>query len=505
MGDGAALGLNFEVEVDASSDLAFDDEQVYALVTVRARSAAGTPSGPPAAEVLIMDRSLSMSRHGKLSEAKLAMCAAVDAVREGTYLGIVAGHHEAEVIYPGGGGLARVDHAARAAAKDRILSQLPGGGTAIGTWLDCAERLFAAAPEPGAVRHAMLYTDGKDESETPGQLEAALARCADRFVCDARGLGEDWNYQDLLRITEALHGDARAVLGVADLTRDFVQLMESARRIVVPRVYLGLRLPNRFRLGSVRQTRPVEADLTAQQQRHGDETHVPLGSWAPEDRQYLVALRFDPDAVPVGEDVRAAVITLRAERPEAGREPCAAAQALVVRRRGTPNLPLRRPESHTRVENLRELGMAMRACADAHQGERYDEADRELRGALALATALGDAARLRLLHDVSVTGPDGRPQVRRDAGRGQMQRLGLESARTGALDAAHLTAPPAGSASRRVCPRCGTVTAGWRVRHCEECGHAFDEAGDDRGGVPEEPPAGEPGHPSGSDGPQDVL
>ncbi|MEV8349865.1 vWA domain-containing protein [Streptomyces niveus] len=483
-GKSPPLGLSFSVEVDASSDLAFDDQRVDALLTIRARSTAEAPSGASVAEILIMDKSLSMAGHGKLNEAKRAMCAAVDTLPDGTYLGIVAGHHGAEVIYPVTGGLARIDAAARTAAKNRILDQFPEGGTAIGKWLTCADRLFATVAARGTVRHAVLYTDGKDEHETPEELGSALEACTDRFVCDARGLGDDWQYAELLRITEALHGTADAVVTISDLTRDFTRLMEQARRIVVPRVYLGLRVNERFRLDFVRQTLPVEAHLTAQQQRHDDEIHIPLGSWPPEDRQYLMSLRLDPATLRVGEELRAAQITLRAERSDGSREPCAAPEALVVVRRATSDFPIRTPASHTRVENLHELGMAMRACADAQQSGRFEKADQELRIALELAESLGETARLRLLRTVTVTGPDGRPRLSRTAPRGIMQQLGLSSTRTVAPDADPTHPPAHGRPLQRRCRRCGTTTTTTTTRlprHCEECGHEFGDRADEQG------------------------
>ncbi|WP_446038334.1 VWA domain-containing protein [Streptomyces sp. SID1121] len=498
--DRSPLGLSFALEVDASSDVAFDDERMDALLTIRARTSARAPAVAPIAEVLIMDKSLSMAGQGKLNEAKRAMCAAVDALQDGTYLGIVAGHHEAEVIFPATGGLARIDATARAAAKNRILDQLPEGGTAIGKWLACADRLFATVTARSTVRHAVLYTDGKDEHETPEELGSALAACADRFVCDARGLGGDWYYAELLRITEALHGTAEAVVTVSDLTGDFTRLMEQARRIVVPRVYLGLRLNDRFRLGFVRQTLPVQAHLTSQQQRRDDEIHVPLGSWPPEDRQYLVSLRFDPATLRVGEELRAARITLRAERDDGTREPCADPEALVVVRRATPDFPVRIPESHTRAENVYELGLAMRACADAHEAGRYEQADRELRTALELAEALGDFAKLELLRSVTVTGPDDRPRLNRSAPRAAMQRIGLRSTATRVPGADPVHPPPDGDPLRRRCRRCGTTTMARRLRHCEECGYEFGSGTDDHGGGRGGGPGGDPdGGPVGDD------
>lgn len=480
VGDRSPLGLSFTVEVDAASDLAFEDVRADALLTVVARSAAQTAPAPRTAEILIMDRSLSMKRFGKLDEAKRAMCTAIDALQDGTYLGIVAGHHQAEVVFPTTGGLARVDADTKAAAKLQVANQLPEGGTAIGEWLACADRLFASAAAGDTVCHAVLYTDGNDEHETPEQLGSVLAACTDRFVCDARGLGEDWNYTELLRITQALHGTAAAVVTVSDLTADFTRLMEQARRIVVPRVYLGLRLNHRFQLGFVRQTRPVEADLTAQQQEHEGEIHIPLGSWPPEVRQYHLSLRFGPDALPVDEDLRAARITLHAAQSDGTRRPCAESRAMVVRRRATPGFETLLPSELTRVESERELGMAMRACADAWQRGDRPTADMELRSALVLAERLQDDVRLRLLRAVAVTGPDGRLRLR-DVTRGEMQQLGLDSTRTGPVpaDPDGLGARPDAAALRRSCPRCGDTTSARLLQHCENCGHRFDDAAGD--------------------------
>ncbi|GGX64128.1 VWA domain-containing protein [Streptomyces anandii JCM 4720] len=483
VGDRSPLGLDFAVEVDAPEDLAHDARRADALVTVRARPGRGAAPRTPAAEVLIMDRSLSMAGRGKLDEAKRAVCAAIDTLRDGTRLGVVAGNHLAEVVFPPDGGLVPVDTGVREAAKARVAAQQAEGGTAIGQWLACADRLFAADRSPGAVRHAVLYTDGKDEHETPEQLRAVLDACTDRFVCDARGLGEDWNYEELLRITEALHGGAEAVVDVTDLTGDFTRLMRQAQRIAVARVYLGLRLNERFRLDFVRQTRPVEAELTARQEQ-GSETHVPLGPWSPgEARQYQVSLSFDPAALPVGENLRAARLTLHAEALDGAREACSETRSMAVRRRGAAGFGIPRSPHLTRVENERELGMAMRACADAQQRGDFERADRELRIALGLAEDLRDGVRLRLLRSVAVTGPDGRPRVRRDAPRGQMQRLGLESTRTAAppvdaLDAAGpegAEVPPGEGVLPRVCPRCGTTAAMGTGRFCEECGHRFGD------------------------------
>ncbi|MER5472799.1 vWA domain-containing protein [Streptomyces sp. NPDC002685] len=469
------MGLSFILEVDAPSDLPYDERRADALITVTARSATGSAEQAPSAEILIMDRSLSMSGH-KLDEAKRAMCAAIDTLRDGTLLGIVAGNHQGDVIFPTTGGLARVDARTREDAKIRVVGQLAEGGTAIGQWLAGARRLFASVASPGTVRHAVLYTDGKNEHETPEQLGEILTTCTDEFICHARGLGDDWHYTELLRVTEALHGTAEAVVTISDLTEDFTRLMREALRIVVARMYLGLRLNSRFQLAFVRQTRPVEAELTARQQRDG-ETHIPLGSWAPETRQYQISLGVDPDSLTVDETLRAARVTLHAEFPDGTRRPCSETAAMVVRRRSTPGFGIARSPDLTRVENERELGMAMRACADAHLRGDLDRADRELRLAIGLAESLRDTTRLRLLRAVATGGPDARLRVRRDVARGQILGIGVDSTKTVSRPVDPHDLPPLNPGLPRACLRCGATSASPTAKFCEECGHRFGDAG----------------------------
>ncbi|WP_327358654.1 VWA domain-containing protein [Streptomyces sp. NBC_01304] len=484
MRDTTHSGLNFTVEVDAPTELAFDATRADALLTVHASyadEAAGDAAGNAtrSAEILIMDRSLSMAGLGKLDEAKRAICAAVDTLRDGTLLGIVAGHHQAEVVYPRGGGLARVDSAVKREAKGHVVAQLPEGGTAIGQWLACARSLFDTSAGPGTVRHAVLYTDGKDEHETRDELDAVLRDCADRFTCDVRGLGEDWQYAELLRITEALQGTAEAIIDVADLTEDFVRLMHQAQRIVVPRAYLGLRINSVFRLEFVRQTRPVQADLTSQRQQFGDEIHIPLGAWSPGDRQYEMSLRFDPEALPVGERLRAARITLHTELPDGQRRVSTASpQALVVRRHHSiPDNDHFFFANRTRIENERELGMAMRACVDEYLQGNHQRADMELRQALLLAEQLDDHEQAARLRSVAGRGPDNRAIVRRNVTRGELQRIGLGSTKTRRPPADALQPDTVDAATDTLhsrCPHCGAALPSGVARYCEGCGRQLD-------------------------------
>ena len=483
---GAAPGLDFTIEIDATRDLGADVFRAEALITVTAHPAGAAAPAAAAVEVLIMDRSRSMMGENKIHEAHRAACAAIDALPDGVLLGIIAGNRTAEPVFPAAGGLAVIDAGTKAAAKRQVMSLRPEGGTEIGRWLAAANELFATGPAAGFVRHAVLYTDGKNEHETPAALDAALSACADRFVCDVRGVGGDWHYAELRHIAEMLHGDATAVLRIADLAEDFTRLMQRVQRLVVPRAYLRLQPRGSFRISSIAQTYPVRVDLTRHQQQAGDAAvDVPLGPWEQQTRRYQLSLQFDPATLPAEDDVRAARVELLTEIADGTRERRASA-ALVVRRHATPDFQTVVPESLTKVEKERELSLAMQACADAWLNRRTADADDELDLAIRLAREVRDV-RLPLLEGVAVAGPDGRARLRPDVTPGEMQRLGLDATKTAftvtggpASNGARPPGSPPGSppgplpVTGRACPRCGATTRAANLRFCEACGAPFD-------------------------------
>jgi hypothetical protein len=475
-----APGLRFSIDIDATSHLAFDADRAEALITIRAPSGTAAGHAPRIAEILIMDRSKSMWGHNKIHEALRAACAAIDGLPDGALLGIIAGNDLVGPVFPAAGKLAVVDPGTRAAARRLVMSLRPDGGTKIGTWLTAASQQFAA--ESGAMRHAVLYTDGKNQHESRAELDRALSTCADQFTCDVRGLAGDWDYAELEHIADTLHGDATAVLDIADLTDDFTQLIGRLRRAVTPRSYLRLVPGRQFRIGAITQEHPRQVDLTDGQQPAGDgAVHVQLGAWEEQEtRRYKLSLRFDPDALPAGEDVRAARIDLFAEVAGGARERCADAP-LVVRRHLTPGFRTEIPDSLTQVEKERDLTIAMRACADAWLSQQFADADEELALALRLAREAGDA-RLSLLADIADTGPDGRVRVRPGVTHGEMQRLGLHSTKTTKTarpaDAAARApdAPATGPAGPRACRACGEVADdGEDLKFCEACGAPFGD------------------------------
>src|SRR3954454_22522340 len=204
---------------------------VNAIVTVTCSGAgsAGQSGAGGAGEIIIIDTSGSMGRT-KLEAAKIAAAAAVDQILDGTYFAVVAGSHQAYLAFPvvrTGAGMVRMDAAARQAAHQAIRKFRSDGGTAMGTWLTLAGRVFDSIPML-VQRHAILLTDRENHNETPAQLSAAIAGATGRFQCDCRGVGVDWQVAEVRRIAQALLGTVDIIPDPAQMGAVFAELMQRA-------------------------------------------------------------------------------------------------------------------------------------------------------------------------------------------------------------------------------------------------------------------------------------
>ena len=195
--------------------LARGSREVHAIISVEGRVPA-TRGAPETATVFLLDCSGSMGRPwSKLREACRATANAVDAMPDGSWFAIVRGNHRAEPVYPAAGGLACASAATRQAAALALRLVVPDGGTAMGRWLLTARDVIATRPD--AIGHAILLTDGRNESESAAALEATLAACRTSFRCDCRGIGADWEVAELRRIASAMHGTVDLVADPIDL------------------------------------------------------------------------------------------------------------------------------------------------------------------------------------------------------------------------------------------------------------------------------------------------
>jgi len=265
----------FKITVDRNEYLPMTGGEAHAIVSVESKGGAvAAAPNVAAAEVIIIDTSGSMDYpHNKIKSAIAAAKTAVDTLRDGVHFAIVGGTHKARMVYPAEERLVPADAGTRRAAKAALGKLGADGGTAMGAWLVLANRLFDACPD--GVRHAIMLTDGKN-GESGGQLEAALAACAGRFVADCRGVGTDWEVAELRKVASALLGTVDIVADPKDLVADFQAMIEAAM-----------------------------GDLTAKRTDvDGLSGDYPLGAWGAESRDYHICVELPPGDV--GSRLRAA-------------------------------------------------------------------------------------------------------------------------------------------------------------------------------------------------------
>ncbi|MFE3519382.1 VWA domain-containing protein [Streptomyces sp. NPDC059166] len=401
----------FSVEVYQNAFLPEGGRDVNAIVTVTS-TGGGTTGGVPlvdgvsapgraadAAVVLMVDCSGSMDHPpAKMRNARDATAAAVETLRDGTRFAVVAGTHVAKDVYPGGGRLAVADARTRAEARDALRGLTAGGGTAIGTWLRLADRLFAVSEAD--IRHGILLTDGRNEHESPDDLRAALDACAGRFTCDARGVGTDWEVKEVTGIASALLGTADIVADPAGLAADFTRMMEDAMGKEVADVALRLWTPVGVEIVFVKQVAPTVTDLTGRRAQAGPRAgDYPTGSWGDESRDYHVCVRV-PEAG-IGQEMLAARVSLILPAAAEGAAPQALAQGL-VRAVWTDDLAASTAMNPqvAHYTGQAELAQAIQQGLDARKSGDFDGATAKLGRAVQLASASGNADTAKLLSKV---------------------------------------------------------------------------------------------------------
>jgi len=188
-----------------------------------------------------------------------------------------------------------VNRDTRAAARRALDKLRPNGGTAMGTWLGLTRQL--AKKHPDAMVHAILLTDGKNEHEEPAALAAEIKQSEGIFTCDCRGVGTDWQVDELRTIASALHGTVDIVADPANLAADFAAMTQTSMAKAIPELTLRVWTPAGATVQFVKQVAPTIEDLTARRTDAGPQLgEYPLGAWGAEDRDYHVQVRVEPAA-----------------------------------------------------------------------------------------------------------------------------------------------------------------------------------------------------------------
>lgn len=285
------------VDVDHNPYLAEGVGTVDAIVSISVGAdLAARAETAERVEAIVIDCSGSMQHPiEKFDAARRATMAAIDELRDGTYFTIVAGTEVARPVYPPQGSPVPASATTRAEAKRAADALRPGGGTAMGTWLAYVRQLVGH--RPGALVHAILLTDGKNEHETPEAFQREITSSQGYFTSDCRGVGTAWYVDELRSISSALLGSVDIVANPADLAEDFAEMMRTSMGKAIPDMTLRVWTPAGASIGFVKQVAPTVEDLTSRRVDNGQIGEYPLGSWGAEDRDYHVQVDVEPGAV----------------------------------------------------------------------------------------------------------------------------------------------------------------------------------------------------------------
>lgn len=284
---------------------------VHAIVTVSCSGAgaAGQSGSGDAGEIIIVDTSGSMGADGVRAAAYAAQTA-LDQILDGVWFAVISGNDRAQLAFPPSPEpvMVRMDQFTRQAAKDAVARFYADGGTAMGTWLRLASRVFATVPSL-TQKHALLLTDGENQHETPEVLTQTIEAVTGQFQCDCRGVGVAWQVDEVRRIAKALLGTVDIIPAQDQLAAEFAAIIQNAMSRGVAAADMRVWAPQGAQVLFVRQVAPTVDDLTGRRTEVNALTgSYPTGSWGDESRDYHVAIRLA--AKGIGQEQLAARVQL---------------------------------------------------------------------------------------------------------------------------------------------------------------------------------------------------
>lgn len=474
----------FNLSVSQNHYLSVDDDELHAIVTVTAKDLVAATGGstPEAAEVIVIDCSGSMSHPPpKISNARAATAAAIDALRDGVHFAVVEGTHDARMVYPANLELAKATAETKGAAKSAVRHLVASGGTAMGTWLRKADELLDA--HPTAIRHVTLLTDGRNESELPSELETVLRACQGKFTCDGRGIGDDYSPEELSRIVSTLRGSADAIVDYSDLPADFVAIMRAAQTKEVPDVRLRVKRMPFAQVRLVRQRHPTDVDLTEWGISVDERTiDFSTGSWGSgETREIHLCLAISHQGQAMATTIQAARLGMVLMAP-GGTEstPCGEPVPILVHWTDDDALSSIMDAKVAHYLGCTELHEAIKAGWVAYQAMNGERATAEWGRAVALAATLDHMQllrRLRRLVDIEGDPADGVVTLRENLQPRDYYSAYFESQSSSRSlgPAPQWSAPMTRDESSKTCPRCSERWGADAV-YCEKCGEKFTES-----------------------------
>jgi len=416
---------DFTAQVFQNEYLPSGGDTVDAVITVNAANGASTAPAQGLLEVIIVDMSGSMNEEGgaKVRSAKAATAVAIDTLADGVEFAIIAGTDRATQLYPRSG-TATADASSRNEAKKIVNRMRADGGTAIGTWLRLAAEIFASRPD--LIRHSLLLTDGKNQHESDDVLQASINACVGLFQCDCRGLGVDWNVDEMRRIANALLGTVDIIPSPDDMEAEFERIISGSMQKQVADVALRLWSPKGATIEFLKQVSPNIDDLTPKAVAVDALTDdFPLGAWGgDESRDYHLRVRIP--AGNVGDERLGARVMLALDGQA---EPIALVRAVWTNDENLSTRINREVAHYTGQAELADAihdGLAARAAGDD------DTATMKLGRAVQLAHETGNEDSVRLLQKVvDVDDPKtGTVRLRKQVADADAMALDVRSTRT---------------------------------------------------------------------------
>ncbi len=380
---------SFEIECFHNMYLPRGGTRVNVVVTVTAQGADFVASAPQdRSEILIVDTSGSMDGD-KLREAKAATVAAIAQIPDGVRFGVIAGSSRARLAYPSSLPLAMAWDETRREAQAAVHSLEAKGGTAMGRWIALAAESYGTGE---GIRHAILLTDGKNESEPAEALDASLEQAKGMFQCDCRGVGADWNVAELRKVASALTGTCDIIEKPEAIEASFATLLRDSLRKEVADVRLRVWTPQGASVAALKQMEPY-VDLVANRIDVGPLVgEYSLGSWGSESRDVFLSVLVPPQEP--GEEMMAARVTLVVDGNEASR--CGIPAAWTDDEAKSTGIPMRLAE----VLGDEELVSDVQRCVDSFRVGDRDSAIADASRAVRKAYEAGNAEMLDLLSQV---------------------------------------------------------------------------------------------------------
>jgi hypothetical protein len=291
--------MAFKLDAFQNKFLPPGQSRVDAILTVTADDTVQAGAAGPLVVGFIVDKSGSMAGE-RIEAVRRAVGTAIGLIPDGAWFFVVAFDSSAQVV----ASEAQASPQARPAAVSALNRLMAGGGTAMSTGLAAARAIFERAPN--AIRQAIFLTDGKNESESSGNVAAQLQACEGLFQCDCWGVGTDWRVGEVQNIADALLGKASLIPAAAGIESAFGAAIEKASSKALKDVRIRLWTPQGASIAFVKQANPTLEDLTPRARAVTPQVREYMtGAWGPgESRDFHVAI--DVKAGGVGEEMLAA-------------------------------------------------------------------------------------------------------------------------------------------------------------------------------------------------------